>query len=239
MVGNHVKRNLIHLSQRIAFSHNGSLKRDGQATNMKPQMTADSKNTILVDGERIDLRNRPLAALLAWLVPGAGHFYQGRHAKGVLFLVCILSAWVLGFALGGGHVVYASWAPGDKRWHYFLQAGVGGAALPALLQANLINKATDENGTTAPDYAPYWGGFMAPPLRPVRESQADEVSAWYARHGAGYEMGTWYTVIAGLLNILVIYDAYGGPLSIPISGRKKESDDDAEPVGKDAEQAAT
>ena len=80
---------------------------------------------------------------------------------------------------------------------------------------------------------------MAPPLRPVRESQADEVSAWYARHGAGYEMGTWYTVIAGLLNILVIYDAYGGPLSIPISGRKKESDDKDEPASKETEKAAT
>ena len=96
-------------------------KQDGEATNTKPQMTIDSKNTILVDGERIDLRNRPLAALLAWLIPGAGHLYQGRYTKGVLFMVCILSAWVLGFALGGGHVVYASWAPGDKRWHYFLQ----------------------------------------------------------------------------------------------------------------------
>ena len=44
-------------------------------------------------------------------------------------------------------------------------------------------------------------------------------------------MGTWYTVIAGLLNILVIYDAYGGPLSIPISGRKieDETDPDDEP----------
>lgn len=29
-------------------------------------------------------------------------------------------------------------------------------------------------------------------------------------------------MIAGLLNILVIYDAYAGPLAIPISGRKKE-----------------
>ncbi len=48
------------------------------------------------------------------------------------------------------------------------------------------------------------------------------LTAWYARRGAGYEMGTWYTVIAGLLNILVIYDAYGGPLAVPISGRKKE-----------------
>ncbi|MDC0326258.1 hypothetical protein OAL64_01265 [bacterium] len=207
---------------------------------MKPQMTADSKNTILVDGKRIDLQNRPLAAFLAWLVPGAGHFYQGRYAKGILFMVCILSAWVLGFALGGGHVVYASWASGDKRWHYFLQAGVGGAALPALVQANLIKKATNpETGRTSSSYEPYWGGFMAPPLRPVRESQADEVSAWYARHGAGYEMGTWYTVIAGLLNILVIYDAYGGPLSVPISGRKKESDDEAGSTGKDAEKAAT
>ena len=54
------------------------------------------------------------------------------------------------------------------------------------------------------------------------ESEADEVAAWYARHGAGYEMGTWYTVIAGLLNILVIYDAYGGPLAVPISGRKRD-----------------
>ena len=37
-------------------------------------------------------------------------------------------------------------------------------------------------------------------------------------------------MIAGLLNILVIYDAYGGPLSVPISCRKKDSveeDDDA------------
>ena len=68
---------------------------------------------------------------------------------------------------------------------------------------------------------------MAPPHRPVIESEADEVSAWYARRGAGYEMGTWYTVIAGLLNILVIYDAYGGPLAVPISGRKKDPDDES------------
>ena len=139
---------------------------------MKPQMTAETKNTILVDGERIDLRNRSLAALLAWLIPGAGHFYQGRHAKGVLFLVCILSAWILGFALGGGHVVYASWVPGDKRWHYFLQAGVGGAALPALLQAKLMKDSTTKDGETSRNYEPYWGGFMAPPLRPVEESRS-------------------------------------------------------------------
>ena len=192
-------------------------------------MAPEEHNTIAVDGQLVDLRNRHLAAFLAWLIPGAGHLYQGRRTKGRLFFVCILSTWILGFALGGGHVVYASWQPGDKRWHYFLQAGVGAAALPALLQGYEMKRHTDPfTGETDRDYEPYWGGFMAPPFRPVMESEADEVAAWYARRGAGYEMGTWYTVIAGLLNILVIYDAYGGPLAVPISGRRREDERDAD-----------
>lgn len=186
------------------------------------------QNVIQIDSERVDLKNRELAAFLAWLLPGAGHFYQGRMTKGSLYLVCIMTTWMLGFALGGGHVVYASWQPGDKRWHYLLQAGVGAAALPALIQNQHISAAT-RNGNTEMDYEPLLYGFMAPPHRPVREEQADEVSAWYADYGAGYEMGTWYTMIAGLMNILVIYDAYSGPLAVPISGRKKKSDSESPP----------
>lgn len=193
---------------------------------------SDPKNTILVDDQVIDLRNRPLAALLAWLIPGAGHFYQRRYTKGSIFFVCILSAWILGFALGGGHVVYASWQPGDKRWHMILQAGVGAAALPAFVQGDHMRRNT-AFGRTLPSYEPYWGGFMAPPHRPVIENEPDEVAAWYARRGAGYEMGTWYTVIAGLLNILVIYDAYGGPLAVPISGRRKPPEDDEDQDDRD------
>jgi len=188
-------------------------------------MTSAENNTIAVDGELVDLRNRPLAALLAWLIPGAGHFYQGRRIKAAIFFVCILYIWILGFGIGGSHVVYSSWQPGDKRWHYYLQAGAGIVAFPAYLQGRRMNDATDSfTRETNRDYEPLWGGFMAPPFRPVLESEADEVAAWYAKYGAGYEMGTWYTVIAGLLNILVIYDAYGGPLSVPISGRKREEE---------------
>ena len=143
------------------------------------------ENVIEVDEIRIDLRSRGTAALLAWLVPGGGHFYQGRVTKGSLFFVCILTTWVLGFALGGGHVVYASWQPGDKRWHYALQAGVGVAALPALVQGQRMKTSTDpQNGRTRANYRPLWGGFMAPPYRPVFEDRADEVSAWYAVYGA-------------------------------------------------------
>lgn len=187
-----------------------------------PTSTAN-QSTIEVDGRLIDLRSRPLAALLAWLLPGAGHFYQGRRAKGTLYLVCLLSLWFAGFWIGGVHVVYASRHPGDHRWHYYAQLGAGLVALPALFQTRQINRyETFDRGFAETDreYKPLWGGFMSPPRRPVSEENADEVSAWYALHGAGYEMGTWYTMIAGLLNILVIYDAFSGPLGVPISGRK-------------------
>lgn len=193
-------------------------------------MADRSESVIEVDGRRIDLRNRPLAALLAWLLPGAGHFYQRRHAKGTLYLVCILTLWIVGFSIGGIHVVYASRQAGDHRWHYYLQIGAGAVALPALAQTRRINQYTSpRTGVTSDEYEPLWGGFMAPPHRPVSEEQTDQVSAWYARHGAGYEMGTWYTMIAGLLNILVIYDAYAGPLGIPISGRKRKDEAEASP----------
>ena len=48
----------------------------------------------------IRLRNAPLAALWAWLIPGAGHLYQRRYAKGLLFMVCILGTYFFGLAIG-------------------------------------------------------------------------------------------------------------------------------------------
>src|SRR6056297_1859063 len=131
-------------------------------------MPSESSTTIAVDGQTIDLRQRGLAALLAWLIPGAGHYYQGRKTKAGLFFVCIMSAWIIGFVLGGSRVVYASWQPGDKRWHFLLQAGAGIAAMPALIQGEKMRRYTDPlTRQTMRGYEPFWGGFMAPPYRPV------------------------------------------------------------------------
>jgi hypothetical protein len=40
-----------------------------------------------------------LALILAWLVPGAGHLYLGKRGKGLVFLFCLLTLFVLGLAL--------------------------------------------------------------------------------------------------------------------------------------------
>ncbi len=155
------------------------------------------------DFVEVDLRNAGLAAFLAWLWPGAGHLYQRRYAKGILFMVVVLGMFFFGLLIGEGHVVYASWTKTDRRWQYLCQLGAGLPALPALVQARRVFR--------VPKQPPLWNGFMAPPEQPVRPEAADQLAGWHERLSYRFELGTLYTMIAGLLNVLAIYDAYAGP----------------------------
>ncbi|MBI1248428.1 hypothetical protein GC197_11400 [bacterium] len=158
----------------------------------------------------VDLKNPTTAAILAWLIPGAGHLYQGRTGKGILFMVCILSIYFLGLSMGGGRVVYAKWDNDDKRLPFICQLGVGLPTMPAVVQAALVRQ----------KMAPIeFGGvpFMAPPMG------EPEMAELHRKYGFLFEMGTLYTMIAGLLNVLVIYDAAAGPVwTIPDSEKKKK-----------------
>ena len=108
----------------------------------------------------VELRNRPLAGLLAAALPGAGHFYQGRRLKGAIYAVCILGLFLCGQWLGGWQTVgVESAAPGVPRGteefdghgdnpfrtpfgpprrqllqHYTAQVFAGVVAWPALIQ---------------------------------------------------------------------------------------------------------
>ncbi|RLS34127.1 MAG: hypothetical protein DWH79_05210 [Planctomycetota bacterium] len=194
------------------------------------------------DGSVIDLHNPWLAALLAWCVPGLGHFYQGRRHKGGLFMGVILGMFLAGVWLGGGKVVYASWKPAEPRWAFVCQAGVGLAAMPALVQSMQLAGAAKQPLLAST--------FMAPPLfpgqyvsrayaerlvasdpdidqelffdkPPLRQFRADQLSMWQRRLGRWFEFGTLYTMLAGMLNILAIYDAFAGPLG---AAARDESD---------------
>ncbi len=179
--------------------------------------SAGNNNVIVADGEELDLRNRHLAAVLAWLIPGAGHFYQRRYFKSAVFSLCIFTSFLIGMFLAGGRCVYASWNDTEKRWQYALQAGIGLPAMPAAVQAWSIR---NQGRPIAP-------GFMAPPADPHQLDQ------WHADTASGFDMGTLYTMVAGLLNILVIFDAYAGPLPPPApKGKtgKKHKEDDAAPA---------
>lgn len=167
----------------------------------------------------LDLKNPTTAAILAWLIPGAGHLYQGRRGKGILFLVCILSIYFLGLSMGGGRVVYAKWDNAEKRLPLICQLGVGLPTLPAFAQAYFVKNSKKPIEI-------FGVRLMAPPL------DAAENASLHRKYGYLFEMGTLYTMIAGLLNVLVIYDAAAGPVwMIPDSEKKKRKKrgDSAEP----------
>ncbi len=194
----------------------------------------------------VDLRNPALAAFLGWLVPGAGHLYQGRTGKGLLYLICILGTFFYGLYLGDGKVVYFSWRPNDTRWAYFCQVGVGLAALPALVQADRVR-----NGR-----GPLFGlDFMAPPQSPdawkkseyqdslrlrdepdaridlKKYESPDELAWWNKSLYRYFELGTVYTMIAGLLNVLAMYDAFAGPVPAESGGDEDEDKRKSSPEG--------
>jgi hypothetical protein len=165
----------------------------------------------------IDLRNRYLAALWAWLIPGAGHFYQRRYAKAVLYFVCILGTFFFGLGLGGGKVVYASFRRPDMRYPYLCQVFVGVPALPALVQRQRVMRSQNPQ-------EPLWNGWMAPPTQPVHEQEPDELAYWHRLLKGKFELGTLYTMVAGLLNVLAIYDAYAGPVFVSAEEEKRKRD---------------
>ena len=201
----------------------------------------------------VDLHDPYWAAFLAWIWPGAGHFYQRRFAKGFLFMICVLSTFFFGLGLGHGRVVYASFKKGDMRWQYICQLGVGAPALPAIVQsmktkngedpywilserfpadyntpAMAFRTITPENSNGYTGYT-LKDGFMAPPAGPIHPEemdprtkvQTDTMGRWHYDYKHYYELGTLFTVIAGLLNLLAIYDAFCGPAIITPAQRER------------------
>ncbi len=98
---------------------------------------------------RVELKNPITAAVLAFLIPGAGHWYQGRRFKATIYSVCILTLFVWGMILGNWQPVYSQLVyrtraesaqmekatpPTRFSFGYAAQFFSGLPALPALVQ---------------------------------------------------------------------------------------------------------
>ena len=70
-----------------------------------------------------------LALLLAWLVPGAGHWYVGQRVKAVVFCFVLIGLFTTGVLLTDGGCVDL----GRHPWAFLLQACDGLVAAAGLL----------------------------------------------------------------------------------------------------------
>jgi len=179
------------------------------------------------------------AAFLSYLVPGLGQIYQGRVLKGLLFMVCLLSLFLYGMKLGSWSNVYLPYTadrPGSwqmptpfltnvvNRLPFAGQMWIGVAAWPAILQYNKDSQGvtTWNKWVVTPEQSEFWGNFQKTPP----ETRSDAPAGWkgktvgelIADGDKGWDLGWVYTVIAGVLNILVIYDAFAGAAFHPEDG---------------------
>src|SRR5262245_29907842 len=158
----------------------------------------------------------PFAALLTYLVPGLGQIVQGRIGKGLLFLVSIYGLFFYGMILGQWSNVFladtAAVAPAWNlpRWinnlynrpHFAGQFWVGIAAWPAIWQYN--HQPPNQPRGPIAERKDFIAKFQAAPSETeLNDLQRDSDKRW--------DLGWVYTVIAGVLNVLVIYDALAGP----------------------------
>ena len=132
-------------------------------------------------------RSPELAAFLAWMLPGLGHLYAGYPLKGLLALVLLLGMWVAGIWLSRGEAISLDGEEGHP-YAFVAQVGLG---LPTGL-AVLRTKGK-------------LPGVAAPDLDPARHRDP----AWIARL-PDQDTGLLFTMVAGLLNLLLIYDALQG-----------------------------
>ncbi len=208
---------------------------------------------------QVNLKDQYWAAFLAWLIPGAGHIYQGRYAKGLLFMVCILSTFIYGLGLGRGRCVYATDSTGKLNYYYIGQIGVGIPALPAVAQSiktsgggdpffelcerfpadfgnerlrfRKIDREKYPDEADIPHDLTLKDGLMAPPAGPINENNPDTLAMWQFDYKHMYEIGVLYTLVAGLLNLLAIYDAFCGPAIVTLA--QKEELEKRKKKGKD------
>lgn len=128
----------------------------------------------------------PVAGLLAFLLPGAGHLFLKKTRRGVMICVGVLGLFFGGMFIGGIDVIDSR---EDELWFYG-QVLVG----PVAIAVDRIHQGTKIPNPDVP------GQTMTPP--PGSPQYFNEKSI-----GKMNELGTLFATIAGMLNLIAILDA--------------------------------
>ncbi len=145
-----------------------------------------------------------LALVFAWIVPGLGHLLIGQRARGIIFLLTINGLFAGGLLIGG---IRAINPPEQPIWTYTqLLAGA-----PMIIASKLQKQAEknfellqDEYRSNRPEE---WD--TSPKKIDERKAYAKDFIAQhplFSYHPKVQDIGSVYCGIAGMLNLLVMFD---------------------------------
>ncbi len=163
-----------------------------------------------------------LAGMLAWIIPGAGHVYLGRTVRGVILCVCINGLFWTGMAIGGTFTV----EPITQRWWFAAQICTGASGVAGWFrQDRARRRIADDIGLDPRD--------VLDPHDPQRQKYRREyaealVSKKLALSYPADNVARAYSGVAGMLNIMAIFDAVMlaamGRIGEPHPPEKKDKD---------------
>lgn len=136
------------------------------------------------------------AALLTWLVPGAGHYWLGHRGLAAVFFAAITFPYLAGLAIGG---IVNLVNPRTNPWLFLAELGVGGYTAPSYLVTRSVESGLQQKLGLA--------------RIPEPSTASPEYSAWtqarlpYVSYYPASDVAQIYLATAGLLNILAILDA--------------------------------
>ena len=122
------------------------------------------------------------AAVLAWILPGAGHFYLGHRGLAAVFFIAISFPFWTGVALGG---VKDSVNPRANKWLFLAEMCSGGYTTVCFIASNQIT-----------------ARIQAKP--PAERAKA---AVRYTSYFPESDVAQIYLATAGLLNLLAVLDA--------------------------------
>jgi TM2 domain-containing membrane protein YozV len=130
-----------------------------------------------------------VSCVLAWLLPGAGHFYLGKRRRGAVFFLVVLATFLLGvFSDGRSYLA----DPQQPLTYLATLANLATGPLEILSRQATYHRLVyslpaDEN---------------SPEAQVLLKAMRDKVKV------VTDEYGTTYLLTAGLMNMLLILDAF-------------------------------
>jgi TM2 domain-containing membrane protein YozV len=130
-----------------------------------------------------------LPCVLAWLLPGLGHFYLGRRGRGGVFFAVVMACFGLGIASGGASTLIDPRQP-LSYLAVFDNLATGPIELLSrrLTYGRIVYRLPGEEGDSR------------------RAELLDRLRARVRR--VTYDYGNTFLLTAGLMNILLILDAF-------------------------------
>jgi hypothetical protein len=173
-----------------------------------------------------------IVAVLAWVIPGAGHFFIKEKKRAMIIFVTITATFTVGLYIGSIAVIDRvgawPWYVGQmltspsvailaqttqnstKQWHQEKQQAENTALIAAKLNSEAIRATKIANQQGSSDSIKKAQELNQKAKKAMQESallQEQTQQAEFVSYGKPHDIGQIYTAIAGAMNLLAILSA--------------------------------